>query len=209
VRIVNAYTARITIRSAFFLLVVAWTTAATGPARAEEPAANPSIMKFAPGGAIVLKLNTGQMEVVGVDDDRISVSWRSVRADDEEVKVKIQQLAEKEATVLVDGPGNRVRYRIEVPRQSDVAIHMHAGELDVSGIAGSMDVDLLAGEVNLTVGDPRRYRTVAASVTAGQITAKPWHADTGGLWRSLKATGDGSYDLRVRLLAGQLNIRSQ
>jgi hypothetical protein len=63
--------------------------------------------------------------------------------------------------------------------------------------------------MDLRVADPRHYRTVSASVTAGDITAQPWHADTSGLWRSFKATGNGDYELRARLLAGQLTIRSE
>jgi hypothetical protein len=50
---------------------------------------------------------------------------------------------------------------------------------------------------------------VSASVTAGGLTAAPWHADTGGLWRSFTANGDGEFDLHARLLAGQLTIRSE
>jgi hypothetical protein len=110
---------------------------------------------------------------------------------------------------VVDGPGNRVKYRIEVPQQSNVVIHMRAGDLDVHGILGSVAAELLAGNMNLRVADPRHYHTVSASVTAGEINAQPWHADTGGLWRSFKATGNGDYDLRARLLAGQVTIRSE
>jgi hypothetical protein len=181
------------------------------PTLAEE-GANPTTMAFAAGGAIRLKLNTGDMEIVGVDANQITVSWRSDRGDDSEagrVKVRLRRLAEKEASVLVDGPGDRVRYRIEIPRRSDVAIHMHAGELKVRGIAGSMDVDLLAGEMELRLGDPRRYRKVAASVTAGELDAKPWQTDKAGLWRSFKLDGEGDYDLRARLIAGQLTIRAE
>jgi hypothetical protein len=79
----------------------------------------------------------------------------------------------------------------------------------VHGIIGSMDADLLAGDMEVSVPDPKRYRSVAASVTAGEITAKPWRTDTGGLWRSLKLTGDGDYDLRARVIAGQLTIRAE
>jgi hypothetical protein len=157
-----------------------------------------------------MNLNVGTMEVVGVQGDRITVSWHSRTPEDENrVSVKVQRSDGKDATVVVDGPGNRVKYRIEVPQQSSVAIHMRAGDLGVRGVLGSVEADLLAGNMDLRVADPQRYRTVSASVTAGELTAQPWHADTGGLWRSFRASGKGDYDLRARLLAGQLTIRSE
>jgi hypothetical protein len=157
-----------------------------------------------------MDLNIGTMEVVGARDDTITVSWRSsLPEDDSRVSVKVQRSGRNDATVVVDGPGNRVKYRIEVPRQSNVAIHMQAGNLDVHGVLGSVDADLLAGTMDLRVADPQHYHTVSASVTAGDLTAQPWHADTSGLWRSFRATGKGDYDLRARLLAGQLTIRSE
>jgi hypothetical protein len=181
------------------------------PLLAEETT-NPTTMAFASGGVIHLKLNTGVVDIAGVDGEQIRVSWRSDRDSDAEtrrVKVRLQRLGESEASVWVDGPGDRVNYRIELPRRSDVAIHMRAGQLDVHGIAGSMDVNLMAGEMDLRLVDPQRYRSVDASVTAGELDAKPWHVEKSGLWRSLRGIGEGDYDLRARLLAGQLTISAE
>ena len=181
-----------------------------GWAIADPLSMNPTTMTFGVGGTIQMNLNVGTMEVVGVPDARITVSWHSSSPEDEsQVSVKLQRSGGNDATVVVDGPGNRVHYRIEVPQQSSVAIHMRAGDLDVHGILGSVDANLLAGNLDLRIGQPRYYRTVSASVTAGGLTATPWHEDTGGLWRSFKASGDGDFDLHARLLAGQLTIRSE
>jgi hypothetical protein len=179
-------------------------------AMANELSANPTTMNFGAGGTIRMNLNVGTMEVVGAQGDTITVSWRSSRPEDESrVSVKVQRSGRNDAMVVVDGPGNRVKYRVEVPRQSNVAVHMRAGDLNVHGILGSVDADLLAGNLDLRVADPQHYHSVRASVTAGEITAPPWHADTGGLWRSFRAIGNGDYDLRARLLAGQLTIRTE
>ena len=192
------------------LLVLTCVAACPWWAMADEPSANPTSMNFEAGGTIRMNLHVGDMEIVGALGDRITVSWHSSRPEDESrVSVKIQRSGRNDATVVVDGPGNRVKYRIEVPRQSNVAIHMQAGNLDVRGVLGSVDADLLAGNMDLRVADPQHYRIVRASVTAGDLAAQPWHADTSGLWRSFKATGKGDYDLRARLLAGQLTIRSE
>ncbi len=172
--------------------------------------ANPTTMTFAAGGTIRMNLNVGTMEVVGVPDDRITVSWHSRFLDDESaVSVKVQRSGARDASVVVDGPGNSVDYRIEVPQQSNVVIHMRAGDLDVRGILGSVAANLLAGNMDLRIAEPRHYRSVSASVTAGGLTAKPWHTDAGGLWRSFSASGEGEFDLHARLLAGQLTIRSE
>jgi hypothetical protein len=192
------------------LLILTCVAACPWWAMANEPSANPTAMNFEAAGTIRMNLNVGDMQIVGAQGDRITVSWHSSRPEDESrVSVKVQRSGKNDATVVVDGPGNRVKYRVEVPRQSNVAIRMQAGNLDVRGVLGSVDADLLAGNMDLRVADPRHYRTVSASVTAGDITAQPGHADTSGLWRSFKATGNGDYELRARLLAGQLTIRSE
>ena len=183
--------------------------AASCAAMAAEPSSNPTSISFAAGGTIRVKLDQGDMEVVGVTDDKITVSWRSTSArDDRAVSVKLERSGPKEAALSVEGPGDRVHYRIELPRQSNVSIEMNAGELVVEGVIGSLDVEMMAGEMNLRVAEPSRYRNVRAAVVAGEITAPPWQVDISGVSRSFKATGAGEYDLRVRMLAGQITIRS-
>jgi hypothetical protein len=179
-------------------------------AMAKELSENPTSMPFEAGGTVRMSLSTGTVEVVGAKDDKITVSWHSRLPEEErDVSVKLQRFGRKDATVVVDGPGDRMHYRIEVPQQSNVTIRMRAGDLDVHGILGSVEAHLLAGSMDLRVAEPRHYHSVSASVTAGELTARPWRIDTGGLWRSFKANSDGEYDLRAQVLAGQLTIRSE
>lgn len=191
------------------LLAAACVALGSCSATGEEHSANPTSMSFAAGGTIRMQLNTGTVKVVGVPEDRITVSWRAKSSRDERrVSVKLQRSGEKEATLEVEGPDDDTRYRIEVPQQSNLSIRMMAGELDVSDVLGNFDAELLAGEMDLRVASPERYRSVRASVTAGEISARPWQIDLDGLWRSFKATGEGEYELRAQLLAGQITIRS-
>jgi hypothetical protein len=191
------------------LLWLAALLAASGAAMAAEPSSNPTSISFAAGGTIRMKLDQGDMEVVGVADDKIKVSWRAKSPRDERaVRVKLQSSGPTEASLSVEGPGDRVHYRIEVPRQSNVSIEMNAGELVVEGVIGSLGVEMMAGEMELRVADSSRYRNVRAAVLAGEITARPWKIDISGVGRSFKASGDGEYDLRAELLAGQITIRS-
>ena len=179
------------------------------PAVAAESSANPTTIAFPAGGTIRMSLHAGTMEVVGVEEQRITVSWHSSQREEPDVKVKLTRSGTNAATLVVDGPGNHVDYRIEVPRQSNVAIHMNAGDLAIHGLRGDIEADLLAGNLDLRVAEPARYRTVRTSVTAGEITAKPWDFDTGGMFRSFVTKGSGEYDLRASVLAGQLTIRAE
>src|SRR5690242_19639544 len=165
------------------MLAAGWSAASL--ARADAALANPTTLPFASGGVIVMKISQGEIEVVGVAEDRIRVTWQAKgRSFEGKAKVRLEQPAGNQALVAIEGWDDRLRYRIEVPRRSDVAIHMRAGELKVGGIDGSLDIDLIAGEINLSVPDPARYKAVRASVTAGQLTATPWRTDESGLWRS-------------------------
>jgi hypothetical protein len=186
---------------------------AFGPtgACAGEPSPNPATIDFAAGGVIRMQLNSGDMEIVGTSSDRITVSWRSSRASDErKVSIDLERRKTDEATLMVDGPSDRVRYRIEVPSRSDLKIDMDAGDLQIQGVVGSVRVQLLAGDLELRVGDPGLYREVRASVTAGSIDARPWQVEKDGLFRSLRiSNSDGKYDLAVSLLAGQITLRAE
>ena len=196
-------------RSIALLWLAALLAAASGVAMAAEPSSNPTSISFAADGTIRMKLEQGDMEVVGVPDDRITISWRAKSERDERaVAVRLERSGTTRASLSVEGPGDRVHYRIEVPSQSNVSIEMNAGELAVQGVIGSLDVEMMAGEMTLRVADPSRYRNVGASVVAGEITAPPWKIDISGVSRSFKATGDGQYDLRAKMLAGQVTIRS-
>ena len=89
-------------------LALVWVAACPSWAIADQPGVNPTSMSFAAGGTIRVELNKGAMEVVGVAGDKITVSWHSRSAKDErDVTVNLQRSGEKNATIVVDGPGNR------------------------------------------------------------------------------------------------------
>jgi hypothetical protein len=189
---------------------ILWWALCSGPAMADEHSANPTSMSFAAGGTIRMKLNVGDVEVVGAQHETITVSWHARDADDErDVSVKLLGSGTKDARLVLDGPGNHVQYRIEVPQRSNVSLDMNAGDLSVRGILGNLEAELLAGEIDLRVADPAKYRSVSAAVTVGEIDAPPWKVNLEGLGRSFRVTADGEYDLRARLLAGQITIRSE
>ena len=174
-------------------------------------ATQPVTLAFKTGGSIRMNLPSGGVDVVGTPDERITVSWRSNSADlDRKVKVDLREESNgKEAVVVIDAPGNHIRYRVEVPRQSNIAIRMSAGDCAVRSVQGDVSASLLAGNLELRVAEPRDYRLVRGSVTSGGLSAKPWGIDKGGLFRSFEATGDGRHEIRMEVLAGQLVIRHE
>jgi len=193
------------------LLAAGFVLAGGARAGADAPTPNPVSMNFAAGGAIHMNFKTGTAEVIGAPDEKISVSWRSSKypEDEREVSVQLRRTGPADATLDVKGPGEHMKYRVEVPRQSSVNIEMQAGELVVRGIQGNLDAELLAGEMDLRLPAAARYRKVSAAVTVGEISARPWDKDVSGLFRSLSVTNEGDYELSARLLAGELRIRSE
>ena len=165
---------------------------------------------FAPAGTVRLDLSAGDYQLTRGDDDRIRVAWhtRDVEAlNQTRVGVTVRG---KEAAIRTSGPrgfrGNHFRVEIELPRRTDLLLRMTAGDLSIAGIEGHKDVLLRAGDLRIEVGDPAQYKQVNASVTAGDISARPFGFSTGGLFRSFASTGPGRYQLRARLWAGDLKL---
>src|SRR4029078_6649198 len=94
-------------------------------------------LPFAAGVSVRIMLRVGDVEIIGSDDEKISVSWQPSTA--QTVTVNLERTAEKEATLRVEGPSNKVRYRIAVPRRCGLAVGMHAGNLDIRGVSGNLD----------------------------------------------------------------------
>ena len=113
------------------------------------------------------------------------------------------------ATIETDGPDrDGLHAVVRVPARTDLDIRLSAGELRIEGIEGHKDVDLYAGEVDIDVRHAADYRSVDASVWAGEIDAPPFNASKGGLFRSVDWTGTGPYRLRVSLWAGEIRLYS-
>ena len=83
-----------------------------------------------------------------------------------------------------------------------------AGELTIEGIDGNKDVSLHAGELDIDVGRAEDYRSVSASVWAGEVHASPFNVSKEGLFRSFSWSGKGAYTLEARLKAGEIDLRT-
>ena len=186
-------------------LVAAPAAQSDAPSRPSDALDTP----FAANGTISMELSAGGYRISAGRDDRIRLRW-SVRRQSQLSEVEAYADVDgAEATVVMDGPANEFRAVIEVPARSDLYLRLSAGELSIEDIVGDKDIRLHAGEVRVDVGDPATYRRVRASVWAGELRAEPFRRRTGGLFRSLDWRGDGEYDLRVSLKAGELRLYSR
>jgi len=162
---------------------------------------------FHKGGAIRLRLAAGDYRINGRSDERIRVEWRSDRGEDlSRVRTDID-VSGSTATVRTQGRKEGLHFAIDLPSRSDLDIDLSAGDLEVRGIEGSKSIESWAGDISIDVGQPDQYRSVEASVRAGDLSAAPFNVSKGGLFRSFSWRGHGPYSLRVKLFAGDLRLR--
>jgi len=180
----------------------------TGAYQAEPVPGSPAVEKaFPKAGTIRMNLAAGDYRIAGRPEDRIRISWR---ADSPEQAANLKADAEihgNVATVATSGFRHGIHFTIEVPARSDVEIDLTAGDLELRGIEGSKRVEAWAGDVSIDIGLPEQYRTVEASVRAGDLSAAPFKVSKGGLFRSFNWTGSGRYSLKAKLFAGDLTLR--
>lgn len=164
---------------------------------------------FASGGRVRMDLSAGEYRIEGATENRVRVEW-TVRDPDQLWRVKARaDVRGSQATIETDGPNrNGIHAVIRVPAKTDLEIKLSAGEIFIAGIDGHKDVELYAGEVNVDVGRVADYRSVDASVWAGEIDAPAFSGSKGGLFRSFDWNGSGPYRLRVSLWAGEVRLYS-
>jgi len=169
---------------------------------------HPFLADFLSGSQLDLHLRSGDFRIVGRDDNKVSVR---VDAKDTEkarkLRVRFVRLDNSAELIVSGGPKNNIQITIEVPRATGLFVRMPAGQLEVSDIRGDKDVQLHAGELIVSVGDPADYSRVEASVSAGGIAAKPFGESHGGLFRSFRKDGNGKYKLHAHVGAGDLTLR--
>ena len=171
--------------------------------RIEEVGKSPIEAKFHADGRIRMDLCPGGIEIVGVDDHVLRVSYS--RGDD--VKVRINASDDRADLKLSGCPRNNFKAKIEIPKSTALYVRMMAGQLDVHDVTGDKDVELSFGQLNLDVGKPDQYGHVDASVNTGQVEAAAFNVSKGGLFRSFDQNGPGKRRLHAHVGAGQVELR--
>ena len=192
--------------SARILLSIASLALTILPASAQ----NTQQQSFVSGGHVKIKLEAGDYKIQPSADNQLRVTWSGDSVEHPRVKVRIEAAGSSAEIRVENTPNNNSHFHatIEVPANTDLYVRLSAGDLTVSGITGSKDLESHAGDMIVDVGKPTDYSHVDASVTAGDLNADAFKVAKGGLFRSFKWNGPGSYSLHAHLLAGDLTLRA-
>lgn len=182
---------------------------ACGSPDPDRSASAPPVIErpFAQGGKVTMRLSAGQYTIENAPDEHIHLAWETR---DPSAASRVRAKVDVEggsATIHTEGPSNGFVVSIAVPARADLWIRLSAGDLTIRGVDGHKDVSAWAGELKIGVGSAAKYRSVDTAVLAGEIQAAPFNGSKGGVFRSFQWTGDGAYELRARLTAGEITLR--
>jgi hypothetical protein len=145
---------------------------------------------------------------VGRNDNRIAIHLSGRAADTaRDLTVTFRRTNDSADLRVFGGPKNNLEVTIEVPSSAMLFVRMPAGDLSVEGVSGDKDIELHAGDLNISIGNPADYGRVDASVLSGDLEAAPFHESHGGLFRSFEKHGVGKYTLHAHVGAGDLILR--
>jgi hypothetical protein len=163
---------------------------------------------FAAGGELRLRIRSGEVHVIGTDQNRISVelSGRKVR-EAHDVRVTLAEKRGVSELRVSGGPKNDLTITIRVPKATNLYARIPFGEVHVEGVEGDKDISIHAGDLTVSVGRPDGYARVDASVMSGELDGEPFGESHGGLFRSFHKKGSGKYRLYAHVGAGQLTLR--
>lgn len=174
------------------------------PALFAQSTGSPAEKDFVSGGKVAITLESGDYDIRASSDSRIHVRWNEANG----ACVKLTTNGQSAEVRVENTPHNDFHATIEVPALTDLRIRLTAGDMSVTGIKGDKDIEINAGDLNVSVGSASDWGDVDASVTAGDLNAPAFKAASGGLFRSIKWKGPGKYRLHVHLMAGDVNLRN-
>ena len=162
---------------------------------------------FASRGQLDLRIRSAEIHIIGSEEDRIvvRVGGRQGR-DSKDVEARFEKHGKSGVLEITGGPRNDMSITVQVPKETNLVVRVFAGDVEVRDIVGDKDVELNFGALRIDVGDVAGYSTVKASVSSGEIDAKPFGESRGGLFRSLEKSGNGKYKLRASVGAGRLTL---
>jgi hypothetical protein len=204
-------------RSAIAAVVLGAALLAPDGARAQawveatDIANHPFSTDFAAGGKLRLSVRSGEIEVVGTREPKISVDlsgWSAHGEKAKKCKVRFRKTGRDGELKITGGPTNELTITIRVPSETNLYARIPFGDVEIQNVRGSKDVELHAGDLRIDVGDPKDYGSVDASVIAGDLDGGPFEEYHDGLFRSFHTEGGGRYRLHVHVGAGDLTLES-
>jgi hypothetical protein len=169
---------------------------------------HPFSVGFPSGSQLRLHLRSGEIRIIGADENKITVQLSGRNADNaRDLSVRFKPSATGAELRVSGGPRNELQVTIHIPKSTGIFVRMPAGELTVEGISGDKDVELHAGDLTISGNSASDYSRIEASVTAGDLEAPPFGESHGGLFRSFHKNGPGKYQLYAHVGAGELTIK--
>ena len=163
---------------------------------------------FPSGCRLNLRVRSGDIRIVGSDQDKITVSLSGQNAPEaRKLRVRLDRREGAADLRISGGPHNDLTITIGVPKKTDLHARIPFGDVSVENVVGNKDIELHAGDLTVRVGNPADYGRVDASVFSGEVDGDPFGEEHGGLFRSFKKEGSGPYRLHAHVGAGQLTLR--
>jgi len=163
---------------------------------------------FVSAGRIEMQLGAGSYTIRPASDThiRVTIGDGSPRA-----RVALTANATRATVAVTETPSTNFQATIEVPKNSDLIVRLSGGNLVLSGITGNKDIDSVAGNTEIAIGDPNDYASMEATVKAGDLNVGAFSGakteDSFGLLHRASWSGKGKYTLRANLGAGNLVLR--
>jgi hypothetical protein len=193
---------------AVFLLLAGAITLAEETAVIVEKGKDRFETEFASSGRLQLEVRSGDVRISGSDSNKISIHYEGRNGNDvRDVVVRCKKTSSGAALEISGGPHNEFQIRIEVPRETELHVHMPFGELNIAKVHGGKDVSLHAGQLTMEIGDPKDYAQIEASVLTGELDLSALGVEKGGLFRSYKKDGPGKYKLYAHVGSGELDLQ--
>lgn len=152
------------------------------------------------------------LEIVGTDQDQIHVSCTAASSQDARNIALHFSPAPGGNKLSIQGAhahhgDHNLQIRIEIPRRTNLSVRMFAGQVTVEEVKGDKDIEIGAGQITISSIHAGDYRSVKASVGAGEVQAQAFGADKGGLFRTF-STEDarGDYRLQAHVTTGQIQL---
>jgi hypothetical protein len=198
-------------RSVFLTLcavLVAAAGVASGKTEVRDIVDHPFSADFASGGQLRLHVRSGEVHVLGTDENRISVELSGKKLNEaHDVTVSLFEKHGVSELHVAGGPKNELTITIRIPRNTDLYARIPFGEVYVEDVEGNKDISIHAGDLTVSVGQASDYGHVDASVTSGELDGEPFGESHGGLFRSFHKAGSGKYRLHAHVGAGQLTLQ--
>jgi len=161
-----------------------------------------------PNWPLAIELSSGDYQIVASESDSIAVTYQEDTPEQQSnVQVQIGS-GHGQNYLKIAGPKNKFHAVIEVPRKTDLHVRMAAGDLRVGEVEGNKDIEVRAGNLELTAIRPEDYAKADFSVRVGDVDAPVFNASKSGFWRSFRTYGPGKYRLHAHVGVGDLTLRT-